>query len=387
MRVLIVIPDLAPATGGPVTTVLGLAGALAVRGHAVAIATTDFGLDVLPTLNGVDFHVFPCLYASRRWSPRLCSFLRREVTRYDLVSVHTLWQFPTWAAAAACRAAGVRYVVTPHGMLEAWSLSQKAWKKQAYAAFVEGKTIRTAAALHFTAEAERVGSRTFGSRAPAYVVPLGLSRSAYEDLPAPGVFRRRFPELVEKQLILFLGRLHYKKRPDVALLAFSEVAREFPDAVLVLAGPGEARYVSDLQAEVQRLGLDGQVVFTGLLQGRAVQEALVDADIFVLPSLHENFGLAVAEAMAAGCPVVVSPEVALAPDIEKYGAGVVVDGEVDGLRHVLRQLLKDENRRHAMGQNGRQLILDQFTRDRVAQQMVEVYEDILRGTRTSSAWR
>lgn len=92
-------------------------------------------------------------------------------------------------------------------------------------------------------------------------------------------------------------------------------------------------------------------------------------------------------AMAAGCPVVVSPEVALAPEIEKYGAGVVVDGEVDGLRNALQQLLRDEARRHSMGKNGRQLILDRFTWDRVARQMVEAYEDILRGTRTSSAWR
>jgi len=272
-------------------------------------------------------------------------------------------------------------------MLDRWSLSQKAWKKQAYAALLEGQTIRAAAALHFTAEAERVGSRTFGSYAPAYVAPLGLSRLAYEDLPPPGAFRRRFPELARKQLVLFLGRLHYVKRPDLLLQAFSELSREFRNAVLVMAGPGEASYVSKLQAEVRSLGMDGRVVFTGLLQGRAVQEALVDADIFVLPSLHENFGLAVAEAMAAGCPVVVSPEVALAPEIEKYGAGVVVDGKVDGLRNVLRQLLRDEVRRHSMGQNGRQLILDQFTWERVARQMMEVYEDILRGTRTSAAWR
>ena len=98
-------------------------------------------------------------------------------------------------------------------------------------------------------------------------------------------------------------------------------------------------------------------------------------------------GLAGAEAMAAGCPVVVSPAVALAPEIEKYGAGVVVDGTVDALRNVLRQLLCDEARRHSMSHNGRRLILDQFTWDRVAQRMIEVYEDILKGTRLSSAWR
>lgn len=387
MKVLHVVPDVAFESGGQSMAAIGLCECLAQAGVNVSLLTTDYLMNGQRQPRGVDLHVVPCAGSPWRWSPTLSRTLRALLADVQMVHLHGLWLYPIWATARLCRSLQVPYVLRPCGMLDRWSLSQKAWKKQAYAALLEGQTIRAAAALHFTAEAERVGSRTFGSYAPAYVAPLGLSRLAYEDLPPPGAFRRRFPELARKQIVLFLGRLHYVKRPDLLLQAFSGLASECPEAVLIMAGPGEARYVSDLQAKVQRLGMDGRVVFTGLLQGRAVQEALVDADIFVLPSLHENFGLAVAEAMAAGCPVVVSPEVALAPEIEKYGAGVVVDGKVDGLRDVLRQLLCDEVRRHSMGQNGRQLILDQFTWDRVAQQMMGVYEDVLGGTRTSSAWR
>lgn len=387
MKVLHVVPDIAVESGGQSTAAIGFCEGLVEAGVNVGLLTTDYLMNGQRQPKGIDLHVVPCGSSSWRWSPTLFRTLRALLDEVQVVHLHGLWLYPIWAAARLCRSLQVPYVLTPCGMLDGWSLSQHAWKKHAYAALLEGRTIRGAAALHFTAEAERVGSRAFGSCAPTCVVPIGLSRRAYEDLPPTGAFRRRFPEVARKQLILFLGRLHYKKCPGLLLQAFSELVREFPEAVLALAGPGEARYVSDLHAQALGLGLDGRVVFTGLLQGRAVQEALVDADIFVLPSLHENFGLAVAEAMAAGCPVVVSPEVALAPEIERYGAGVVVDGEVDGLRNVLRQLLCDEARRHSMGQNGRRLILSQFTWDRVSQQMLEVYEDILRGTRLSSAWR
>ncbi len=382
-----VVPDIAPETGGQSTAAIGLCESLEGAGVKVGLLTTDYRMNSRMRPTGVDLHVVPCAFSPWRWSPTLWRTLKALLAQVQVVHLHGLWLYPIWAAARLCRSLDIPYLLRPCGMLDRWSLSQKAWKKRAYVELLEGSTIRYAAAIHFTADVEQLASNTFGSRASACVVPLGLPRVAYEDLPPPGTFRRRFPELAGKQLVLFLGRLHYKKRPDLLLHVFDGLVREFPSAVLVMAGPGEPSYISKLQAQARSLDADGRVVFPGLLQGRAVQEALVDADIFVLPSLQENFALAVAEAMAAGCPVVVSPQVALAPEIEKYDAGVVVEVGEEELRNALRQLLQDEARRHAMGRNGRQLALDQFTWDRVAVQMLEVYEDILRGIRTSSAWR
>jgi glycosyltransferase involved in cell wall biosynthesis len=169
--------------------------------------------------------------------------------------------------------------------------------------------------------------------------------------------------------------------------AFSHLVHEFPDTTLVLAGPGDPHYVSTLHALTQELGIGERVIFTGLLEGRMVREAYADADLFVLPSLQENFGLAVAEAMAAGCPVVVTPEVALAHQIEGSSAGLVVKGEVDDISRAMRLLLGDETRRRTMGANGRRLVLDRFTWDRVSVQVLGVYQDIVKGTRASAAWR
>ena len=388
MKVLHVVPDIAPESGGQSAAAVEFCKGLAGEGVEVSLLTTDYGMDREVRLPGIDLHVVPCAFSHWRWSPAFDKTLKALLAQVQVVHLHGLWLYPIWAAGRACRTFGIPYLLRPCGMLDHWSLSQHRWRKQVYALLLERQTIRTAAALHFTTEAEQVESWTFGLTVTPCVVPLGLAKDTYEDLPPRGRFRRRFPELAQRQILLFLGRLHYKKRPDLLLQVFSELALEYPNLALVLAGPGDSRYVSDLQAHARNLNLSGRVVFTGLLQRHAVREVLVDADVFVLPSFDENFGMAVAEAMAAGCPVVVSPQVALAAIIKEYGAGLVVDSTVEDLKRALRQLLYDEERRRAMGQNGRQLILDRFTWHRVVQQIVGVYEDIIRGgTRMSSAWQ
>lgn len=387
MKVLHVVPDIALESGGQSAAAISLCEGLARAGVDVVLLTTDYRMNGARPPAGVDLHAVPCAFSRWRWSPALRGTLARLLGGAQVVHVHGVWLYPIWAAARLSRDLGVPYLLRPCGMLERWSLSRKAWRKRVYAALLERRTLQGAAALHFTADAERVRSETFGSRAPACVVPLGLPRTAYEALPPPGAFRRRLPELAGKRLVLFLGRLHDKKQPDLLLRAFDKLARDFPDAALVLAGPGDARYVGRLRSEARRLGLEKRVVFPGLLQGRAVQEALVDADLFVLPSLQENFGLAVAEAMAAGCPVVVTPEVALAPEIEKWEAGLVVEADAGAVADGVQRLLRDGDLRQAMGRNGRQLVLERFTWERVAAEMLGVYEDLLQGTRTSPAWR
>jgi glycosyltransferase involved in cell wall biosynthesis len=188
-------------------------------------------------------------------------------------------------------------------------------------------------------------------------------------------------------MILFLGRLHPKKQPEVVIRAFHAIHREFPEASLVLAGTGEQGYSNLLQKLVSQLGLESQVFFLGMLKGREVQEAYMAAALFALPSLGENFGIAVAEAMAAGCPVVVSHQVALSKEVEEYSGGIVAEADVDGVSKAFRRLLEGSALRQSMGRNGREFVLKKLTWDKIAEQMVEVYQDILQGTRTNTAWR
>jgi glycosyltransferase involved in cell wall biosynthesis len=271
-------------------------------------------------------------------------------------------------------------------MLEEWSLSQHVWRKRLYALLLERHTLKGAAAIHFTSDAEYERSRVFGSQAPACVVPLGLPRSAWEHLPNLGNFKRRLG-LGEGLVVLFLGRLHPKKQPELLLRAFAEIAGELRNASLVFAGPSETNYLSQLKAVARTLHIEKRVFFSGLLARDAVRDALVDADIFVLPSHQENFALAVAEAMAMSCPVIVSPAVALASEIAKHRAGFVVAAERGPLADALRQMLRDQAGRALMGGNGRRLILQSYTSERTARQMVDIYADILQDVRRNEAWR
>jgi glycosyltransferase involved in cell wall biosynthesis len=387
MRVLFVVPDLCPSTGGPVTTVLGLARALAAAGHEASVAATDFGVNGLPELPGVSVRLFPCRYGPRRWAPKLWGFLQHEVGRCDIVSIHTLWQFPTFAAGIACRRARRRYVMTPHGMLDEWSLSRKRWRKQLYLSIFEERTLRGASGLQATSEGECRKSRLERWNSSVFVVPWGVPRSAYTDLPSAGQFTQRFPTLRGRRLVLFLGRLHPKKQPEVALRAFAEVCSSDSGSALVMAGPGEGRYIAALRQLARQLDVDDQVLFTGPLWGDAVREAYRAAAVFLLPSLQENFGHTVAEAMAAGCPVIVSDRVDLAPAVKAARAGLVTLPTPEGTAEALRVVLADGTLREELGRNGQMLVRQRFTWEDVAGELTAVYEDILTGRRHSRAWQ
>ncbi len=387
MNILHVIPDLAPAMGGPVTTVLAEAEGQAALNQQVSVIATDYGLESKSSLDGVTIKLFACQFPPWRWSVELGRFLREKVPNCDIVHLHTLWLYPTWVASRACLAAGKPYVVTLHGMLSTWSLSQKAWKKIPYLHWVEGKTMRDAAAIHGTTKGELDDSRAERWNPSVFVLPLGLPRSAYADLPGQSCFADRFPTLENRRIILFLGRLHPVKQPEVVIRAFHQAFQGISDACLVMAGLGTSAYLRSLQRLVEALGIGSRVLFTGMLRGRAVQEAYRAASLFVLPSLHENFGVAAAEAMAAECPVVVSDRVKLAPEIQKAEAGFVTAPTVEATAEAMDILLRDQPLRISMGRNGRRLVLEQFTAEKVARDLLKVYEDIIMGCRRSPLWQ
>lgn len=387
MRILHVIPDLAPETGGPVTAVLGLAEAQAAMGHKVCIASSDYGLSSTPQVEHIEFNLFPCRSDIWRWAPELGRHLEKVIKGFDVVMVESLWQYPTLVASRSCRSAGVPYVVSPNGMLDVWSMSQKAWKKRPYMALLERNTLLGANAIHLTSEGELNHSYLNKWRVPKAVIPLGLHKSKYTDLPDEEDFFKRYPELSGKQIVLFLGRLHYKKQPEVVIRAFHQACSEIPDIHLVLAGSGEQAYIQRLQELVKSLGIQNRVLFTGILKGDAVKEAYRAASVFVLPSWQENFGLALVEAMAAECPVVVSDHIDLAADITEAEAGLVVSPNSEETARAILSLLPDDKMRRRMGRHGRLLVLERFTWDRSAREFNEVFDDILSGKNQSRAWR
>jgi glycosyltransferase involved in cell wall biosynthesis len=338
MRVLHVIPSAAPTDGGPNLAVRAIARGLVARGVDVTVATTNAdGASSLPVPletpvidAGAVYRYFArTVPGSWKFSWPLTRWLWANAGSYDVVHVHALFSYATIPGCRAAAHAPVPYVLRPLGTLSDWSLGHRRWKKKPYYALLERSHLEMASAIHVTsdAEAEDVTRLGYGDR--ARVIPLGVDvDERLWDAPRRAAVDRPLR-------LLFLSRLHAKKNIPLLLRALASGAGASCGVELTIAGDGDPRYRADLTSLVAQLGLGARVRFIGHVNGEEKRRALADADCFVLPSAHENFGLAVAEALAAALPVIVTPGVALAPTVVAAGVGLVADATEDALRSTI----------------------------------------------------
>jgi glycosyltransferase involved in cell wall biosynthesis len=347
LRLLHVIQLLDPTGGGAVAAVKSTCAALAERGHEVTLYATDRD----PERNGksegyrtVAFQMeFPPMAVS-------LSFARAfsRLKNIDLVHIHQLYRFPQSFAAFICRRHGIPYCIQPHGSLDpvVYRKRERRTTKRLYERLIEKRNLRHAAGIIYTARGEREAADFLNLPATPFIVPLGLHLSEFRQ--EVGGFRDRY-RLEGRELIVWMGRLVPVKGLDVLLQAFAVLANERPNAVLVLVGPDTENYAAVLQRLMRDLGLSSdRVIFTGLLRGEEKLAALKEADLFVLPSYTENFALAAMEALAMGCPVIVSNRVKIAPDIAQAEAGLVVTPCPGELVSAMANLLNDRGRRQRM---------------------------------------
>jgi glycosyltransferase involved in cell wall biosynthesis len=377
MRLLHVVPTYAPAWrhGGPVRAVHGLCKALARRGHEVTVFTTDVDTDgAVPVekpvrLDGVEVWYFPVRPPRRLYrSPSMGRALAARVKGFDLVHLHSVFLWPTSAAARAAERAGVPYLLAPRGMLVPDLLRRRGrLRKELWIRLVERRTIAGAAGLHVTAGLEAEEASRLGLPVPeAFVVPNGVDPEPYpEGAPLSPAVQK---VLDGGPFLLFLGRVSWKKGLDRLIPALEHV----PGVSLAIAGNDDEGY----RPKLERLfGVSGRVIFLGPVDGNDKAALLHRAAALVLPSYSENFGNAVLEAMAAGRPVVVTPEVGLAPVVREAGAGIVVEGDPDRLGPALRDLLADPDL-DEMGRKGAEEAVRRFGWDAVAERMEGVYRKV-----------
>jgi glycosyltransferase involved in cell wall biosynthesis len=259
-------------------------------------------------------------------------------------------------------------VLRPAGMLGAWSLRQRSWRKRLYLRLVEGSHLRNAAAIHATSDAEASDLETLGYGARTHMIPLGTVATA----------RGARREDVGPLRLLFLSRLHPVKGLPLLFDALAVLPAEVGPVQLLVAGDGEAGYRRQLEALSEGAGVAGKVRFVGWVDGEQKRRLLEEADVFVLPSLHENFGVAVAEALAAGLPVIVSDQVGIAAEVEGAGAGLVVPCDAARLARAIASLAGDPALRTAMGRRAAALAAERFSWDRTAARLVELYGELVR---------
>jgi len=395
LRILHVISSLAPRYGGPPQVCLELCEELAQRGERVAIYTTnmdgpgtlDVPLDEPVWANGVEIRYFP-VRAPRRyaWSLPLGRALRRTIPEQDVVHIHSLYFFPSTVAAHHCRRAGVPYLVRPHGTLDPYHFRHHRGRKWIYERLIEWRNLNRAAAIHFTTLEERELTRPLGLTAPGVVVAPGVHPDRYAGSDRAGrAFREEWPEVGDRRIVLFFGRLAGKKGLDVLAPAFGQLARQRSDVHLVVAGPDNDGYGQAVRRWLDAEGVLDRSTFTGMLLGSRKMAALRAADLFVLPSHTENFGVAVVEAMACGLPVVISDQVNIWREVRDAGAGLVVSRDVGQVAGALAYLLDDQDARTAMVTRARALVTEKFSWASSGARMVEVYREIVARARPGAA--
>jgi glycosyltransferase involved in cell wall biosynthesis len=383
MRILHVISGLDPQNGGPTTALLGLAPAqVTAAGLDVTVLATwkiPDGFPVADSLRARNVKVIHIGPAKGKLSrhPMLRHHVTAAVAAADVVHIHGLFEDAQHHAARAAQRRGVPYVITPHDMLSPWNMARNRLAKHLYLMLRLRPNLNRAAAIHFTSDAERDLVAPLGLRPPAIVERLGLDLTEFRELPPRGSFRSRHPPIGGKPFVLFLGRIDYKKGLDVLIPAFAAAATNLPDAMLVIAGPDRDGYEPAVRDMVARHGLHDRVLFTGMLHSRQRLEAYVDADLFALTSHQENFGITVIEAMACACPVLISDQVNIHPQVTAAAAGQVLPVDVSATTAALRQWMSDPDRRRAAAQHGRAFALEHYDWDAIARDWKTHYERLL----------
>jgi glycosyltransferase involved in cell wall biosynthesis len=373
-RLLHVVDSLAPAAGGPTEGIRKLAESGV---SAVEVVCVDEPGEAY--LRGYSFpvHGLGPARGHYRYTPRLGEWLKGNLTRFDGVVIHGLWQYHSYGSYRVVRGR-IPFVVFPHGMLDPYfkrTFPMKHVKKQVYWLAREYRVLRDARAVCFTTPIERdcAAGTMWPQRWNPVVVSFGTSQPGGDPAKQREMFLSQFPALQRRRFFLFLSRFHRKKGCDLLLEAFARVAETHPDLDLVMAGPDEEGLRPQLEAQAQGLRISARVHWTGMLEGDLKWGAFHAADAFVLPSHQENFGIAVVEALACGVPVLISDKVNIWPDIAQDEAGIVNPDTAEGTYRSMTSLLgMQPEERMRMISRGLECFQTRYEMKRTAQALNEL---------------
>jgi glycosyltransferase involved in cell wall biosynthesis len=339
-------------------------------------ADLDVRLDSAVEIDGVRVWYFRASAMRRLYlSPGMGHALRTRTRDFDLVHLHSVFLWPTWAAARAARSLGIPYVLSPRGMLVKDLIRRKSrWLKTAWIGLIERENLERAAAVHVTSSAEARALEEFGMRLRRVVeIPNGV------DTPPQDIFRPGFSDSLPRTDVLHIGRVNWKKGLDRLIRAVALL----PGVTLTLAGNDEEGYTEKLRRIAAEQGAADRVRFLPAIFDMEKWRLLRSARCFALPSHSENFGNAVLEAMAAGCPVIVTPEVGVSDVVRRSGAGLVVAGEPAALAAAIGHLLASPEKGAAMGRAGQKVAIDEYAWSQMASRFTQLYESIGSSRETS----
>lgn len=364
--------------GGVVLAVLSLCSSLARRGHQVTVLTGDTrdvppewlaGETGYPQVRKIALPSMPLGPLPKETAREVSELLQQA----DALHLHTLWDTTNLKLAAAATAREVPYFVTMHGMLDRWAFSQQALKKKLFMKILGTRFLEKAHTVHCTAEGERRQVELLVPQSQYVVVPLYFDWELFADLPGTELARERFAVLnTDVPKVLCLSRLHPVKGADILIDAVGKLIADGTEVQLILAGPDEGGFAKQLTNQVQKLGLRQNVHLVGMVRGEEKVSLYQACDLFALPTLQENFGLVLAEAMAAGLPLVTTPHVDIWPELDEAGERIT-ERTADAFAAAIRDMLSDPEQLAEQGEQSRKFALDWLNFDKVCQQYEEMY--------------
>ncbi|MBE9128807.1 MULTISPECIES: hormogonium polysaccharide biosynthesis glycosyltransferase HpsP [unclassified Coleofasciculus] len=387
MRILQIVPSISLVYGGPSQMVLGLSKALASQGVEVTVLTTDSNGDIgQPPLDvpldkpvqqdGYQVRYFHCSPFQRyKFSLDLLRWLWIHSREFHLAHIHALFSPVSTAAATIARQRQLPYLLRPLGTLDPADLQKKWALKQLYGFLLERPNLAGAAGIHFTSQQEAKISERFGTLTKDIVIPLGVTPP--KELPM-GEARAKWKIPAQRPLLLFMSRIDPKKGLNLLIPALERLLCEGVDFHFVLAGanPQDPAYENLIREQIKNSPLSSNTAIAGFVDGNLKQTLLQEADLFVLPSYYENFGIAVAEAMVAATPVLISDQVHIWENVSDADAGWVCACEVDALTQCLQEALADNGEQKRRGSNARDYALRNYSWNAIAQRMIEAYQDV-----------
>ncbi len=379
MRILHSIHSVNPAGGGVIEAIQQVSLVHAAAGHQCDIVSLDAPEAAWVRACPVKVHAVGPGRTSYGYSSKLLPWLAAHRRDYDAVIVNGLWQYSGLGVWRALRGTDTPYFVFPHGMLDPWfkrAYPLKHLKKWAYWPWADYRVLRDAKAVLFTCDEERRMAREsfWLYRCREKVVNFGIAAPTGNSDAQKRAALERFPELEGKRIFLFLGRIHEKKGCDLLIKAFAKILNSpKPDLLLAFAGPDQTGWMNELRALADRLQVAGQIRWAGTVSGDVKWGMLRLAEAFVLPSHQENFGIAVAEALACGTPVLISNKVNIWREIAEDEAGVVeCDDEAGTTRLLERWLALAPAQKEAMRADAARSFQSRFEVTSAAEALLEV---------------
>ncbi len=388
MKVLHIIPSIAAVRGGPSKAVIEMVKSLQNANCEVTIATTndngetllDVPLTELQEYQGVPVKFFarfsPKISAIREFafSASFTRWLWQNIDQYDLLHVHAIFSYTSTATMAIARLKNVPYIVRPLGQLCQWSLQQSQRKKQLYLRVIEQANLNHAKAIHFTTKAECDEAQELGLKAPGVIIPHGLTIAP--KIASASLQLRQWLHLPEDEpVILFMSRIHPKKGLEILIQALAQLLDQ--QFTFVIAGSGDPNYEKEIHACLQQSEMGDRTRMLGFIEGEKKDLLLQGSDLFALTSYSENFGVAVLEALASGLPCVVTPGVALSTVVKQQDLGIISEMDEAAIATAIRTCLLKPEVTKEKGDRARQFIFENYTWDKIAANLVEIYDAII----------